>query len=585
MPKNISTKYNVDMSTLTVGELAVLILIVVVLLMMLLAQNETLSPLVSALILAAVLMVTYQLVQYKAKQPQQQVAAPSKEGFQVAATNVTYKDLMVYFTSLSPQSFPGSGLRVLNIANTVPERNVFQLSQQVVWSGRRDEGLNLSGTYMTGPLSSDLGIYGTLPYSIVWYARNRDIAGNEVTRTANIFYLYGNTSDNTGTVFVSVDLVKGETDQRIKVTHGTNTPGVFIKGANTHVVFEADPKFHLYALVKDETSIKLYVDAKETPLVSMTITNNDLQFSNKEMVINKGGLWRGDILSFAAYNRALSLADRNTFLDHVNTGLVKQSALWQASSSRLAQLEAQNASRSNCPFQQNSVCVATCSNVADWSSYSNIMSTASDTCLRDIFAYCDSTSGNSDVSCQAWRRDRLSRVMGCSMSNAPPALTINPDSTRLKTVLEDAVLHAKESTQKDLPLRIVGSSLSQTGPVNSVMTKEDVVQIIKELNLSVPSLGLVASSNASSSNAAVAKTTTTTAATASTTTTPITVAATATTTAPKNIDPATGMVISTVDEQNYDAIIGRYRNDIINQRKQNGTGGGFFSFINNLIGL
>ena len=82
MPKNISTKYNVDMSTLTVGELAVLILIVVVLLMMLLAQNETLSPLVSALILAAVLMVTYQLVQYKAKQPQQQVAAPSKDGIE-----------------------------------------------------------------------------------------------------------------------------------------------------------------------------------------------------------------------------------------------------------------------------------------------------------------------------------------------------------------------------------------------------------------------------------------------------------------------------------------------------------------------
>ena len=581
MPKNISTKYNVDMSTLTIGELTVLILIVVVLLMMLVAQNETLSPLVSALILAAVLMVTYQLLQYKAQQQQQQAlqaGAPGKEGFAVDA-NVAYKDLMVYFTSLSPQSFPGSGLRVLNIANTVPERNVFQLSQQVVWSGRRDEGLNLSGTYMTGPLSSDLGIYGTLPYTIVWYARNRDIAGNEVTRTANMFYLYGNTSDNTGTVFVSVDLVKGETDQRIKVTHGTNAAGVFIKGANTHVVFEADPKFHLYALVKDETSIKLYVDASETPLISMTLTNNDLQFSNKEMLINKGGLWRGDILSFAAYNRALSLADRNSFLGHVNTGLVKQSALWQASSSRLAQLEAQNASRSNCPFQQNSVCVATCSNVGDWSSYSNIMSSASDTCLRDIFAYCDSTAGNTDVSCQAWRRDRLSRIMGCSTSNAPPALTINPNSTRLKTVLEDAVLHAKENTQKDLPLRIVGSGLSQTGPLNSVMTKDDVVQIIKELNLSVPSLGLVASSNAS--NATASNTATRTATTTTTTVTPVTqISAT-----PKNIDTATGMVISTADDKNYDAIIGRYRNDILNQRKQNGTGGGFFTFINNLIGL
>ena len=579
MPKNISTKYNADMSTLTVGELTVLILIVVVLLMMLLAQNDTLPPLVSALILAAVLMVTYQLIQYKAHQPlsASQPSAPSKEGFEVA-TNVTYKDLMVYFTSLSPQSFPGSGLRVLNIANTVPERNVFQLSQQVVWSGRRDEGLNLSGTYMTGPLSSDLGIYGTLPYSIVWYARNRDITGNEVTRTANMFYLYGNTSDNTGTVFVSVDLVKGETDQRIKVTHGTNAVGVFNKGANTHVVFEASPTFHLYALVKDETSIKLYVDASDTPLISMTLTNNDLQFSNKEMFINKGALWRGDILSFAAYNRALSLADRKSFLDHVNTGLVKQSALWQASSSRLAQLEAQNASRSNCPFQQNSVCVATCSNVSDWSSYSNIMSAASDTCLRDIFTYCDSAAGNADVSCQAWRRDRLSRIVGCSTSNAPPALTINPDSTRLKTVLEDAVLHAKENTQKDLPLRIVGSGLSQTRPLNSVMTKEDVVQIIKELNLSVPSLGIAASSNAPNATASNAATTT---AATTTTVTPVTqISAT-----PKNIDTATGMVISTADDKNYDAIIGRYRNDIINQRKQNGTGGGFFTFINNLIGL
>lgn len=584
MPKNISTKYNVDMSTLTIGELTVLILIVVVLLMMLVAQNETLSPLVSALVLAAVLMVTYQLLQYKARQPrqplqQQVVGATGKEGF-VVDTNVTYKDLMIYFSSLSPQSFPGSGLRVLNIANTVPERNVFQLSQQVVWSGRRDEGLNLSGTYMTGPLSSDLGIYGTLPYTIVWYARNRDIAGTDVTRTANMFYLYGNTSDNTGTVFVSVDLVKGETDQRIKVTHGTNAVGVFNKGANTHVVFEASPTFHLYALVKDETSIKLYVDASDTPLISMTLTNNDLQFSNKEMFINKGALWRGDILSFAAYNRALSLADRKSFLDHVNTGLVKQSALWQASSSRLAQLEAQNASRSNCPFQQNSVCVATCSNVSDWSSYSNIMSTASDTCLRDIFTYCDSAAGNADVSCQAWRRDRLSRIVGCSTSNAPPALTINPDSTRLKTVLEDAVLHAKENTQKDLPLRIVGSSLSQTGPLNSVMTKDDVVQIIKELNLSVPSLGLVASSNTT-----VAKpTSTTTTATTATTVTPVT-PVTQISSTPSSIDSATGMVISTADDKNYDAIIGRYRNDILNQRKQNGTGSGFFTFINNLIGI
>jgi len=583
------------MSQVSWIELTVLLVIVLVLLLLII-YDDVVDIIQSVIILVAVFVVTYHLLQYK---------LGSKEGFKKTAyiedfdvipaatqapakADVSYTNLKVYLSSLSKNSFDGSGVLINNIADTDTSHHTFVLSKQVAFDASGMSGIPLNKTYITGPLSSSLGINGLLSYSIVWYARTK---GVDNTNAGNMFFLYGNTSDNSRTPYLSVDLIKDSPStgvNTIKLTHGNipNTPTnkfpdtTFVENA-TNSTFKAiecsatttttcSPNWHLYVLVKDSNAVTLYVD--NAAILQMPITDSftqdDLEFSNKNMYINRGGHWNADLMLWMAYNRAITAADMANIKVHISDQTTQQSTMYQNAQAIIQQYQAKEIARSQqaqtCPFVKSDICSVYCDTVNDWTSHSNIMKNSSDQCLRTIYHYCDSKDGKNDPGCLNWQKDRISSVLGCSMSNS--TITVNTDSSRLKDVLQTAVDNVQTMRDRTSPLRIVGSHIMNTDHSisESILTKNDVIDIIRELNLSAPGINALSSSvNLQGSNVHLGY-------------------------LPGDVNPNTGMTVgidnnkSKSEDQRYEEIISRYRKDVIDSKK---TDNGFFTVLNRMLGL
>lgn len=328
---------------------------------------------------------------------------------EVIPTNLC-ENIELYLTTTGHNSFDESSLTWKDIhrePDTRTTRN-FTFSALPPFGQSKYDGIQMNNITIKGPMSIDMGIRSTDNFSFVWYASIASISDTYIP----FFALHANTWSN---ILIEVGF-RGST-LVIKENFDTDTTlneRVFTYPAN------AIGAYKLFAVVKNQTSLKVYVDCAQQPLyVSSTqsgntqatgnpqttpsnsssptyevaIASNDILLSNKEFSIKSVPM---TLRTFALYRKAIDVS----FMQSLKTYIENRRITLNDSYIDLLDQVRQSENRASCALQDTSVCSRSCPQVTNWTNMNDIMKNASDGCKAAITTYC--TNNTTDPFCNCW---------------------------------------------------------------------------------------------------------------------------------------------------------------------------------------
>lgn len=227
--------------------------------------------------------------------------------------------LIVYLTIYNKVSFDNMGKTWYNIATIKKDgtcekdnNTLFNFELAPVFS--RLTGLYLGNNRIIGPLSSSLGIQFHNTYTIMLACKHGNLLVHDQNDEIELLKLYANSSNNNG---ISLYIQRNS----LQNNNNTQTGNLLFQYANVfpydckvdpshnYINFDKDT-LTFYFIVKDTDNIRVLMMTETSnviyPILKFTVSNTDINFSNKEMGINRLLNWNGSMYSFAVYDRALS---------------------------------------------------------------------------------------------------------------------------------------------------------------------------------------------------------------------------------------------------------------------------------------
>lgn len=315
------------------------------------------------------------------------------------------KNLTIYLTTFNKQSFNNMGRSWFNISPRKTDINsIFSFESAPLFS--RTTGLYLGNNRIVGPLSSELGIQYNNTYTIVLCCKHGNLVVDEKTGDIEIFKLYANSPNNNGlTLFIKKGSVRNENNTLTGslLFQYANFDPVICKIDNNHDLINFDKDvLTFYFIVRDIDNIRILTMNEKSnkihQILRMPVKNMDVNFSNKEIIINRLSNWNGNILSFALYNSALTDEHVSNFYVHFTEEYLKNidpnfTRMLGQYNDTINLLH----TMSKCPFDE-STCKQ-CEVVQNWTDISAVAN-APLSCKSSINTYC-STNPSHNL-CKCW---------------------------------------------------------------------------------------------------------------------------------------------------------------------------------------
>jgi len=484
-------------------------------------------------------------------------------------------------------------------------------------------GISMKSQTVTGPKSMELGyssnggryIDGTSSYSIFWYAKNTGLdftipPGSDTTATSidlppvNYFTLHGISANSSVAarcylnVNISPNQTTGNWDKPVVNTISLNVQhsdkdslSYFNKTLNDFVQessqFLFDRNYHLYTFVRDQTQIYLYID-NILVASSKLIDNTMAQLSNKEFVWNDNGNWDGYLMMFGVYDKALTINDINLLIKHIDDVVAETSDPYLYATNTLAQTTSNLTKSMECPFKGQAFCTSKdCADMTDWRFPQNlILNEKNAACLKDVISYCNSgTNASSSYECGLWTQNTqtlLAKLLGDThetasgnissttiingstneqaqqMINKLAGVNISRNSPAVR-YLEQAMQNTNDPATK---AQIAAMIAKQTATSDSVEINLNN-QAANDLNSSFAALQSDVNSNTFSHLRNVGE----------------------------NMDLTPSLVSNIgnnstlTDDQKYQQILSLYKADVLKKQTGGSGSGGFFAWIENLLGM
>jgi len=341
--------------------------------------------------------------------------------------------MTMYVTCFDERSYPDTGGKLWknvidkNVQGASPvSSSLFQdthLHFTTTPNFTRREGFFLGNNSLSGPYSYQMGIRGDMAFTVTTMLRfTGDMVQQEQQQTTEeeqqqtegaaedlvLFKLFANTPGNNGlSLYIKPEDggVENVDERRRKISK------MYVRFGDAHefhcvtspeagnVTLNADDNY-LFVIVKNYNKFKVHilnVNARDDPKLTVVDASMDVddtvRFSNMDMVINEGGRWNGNIVTFGAYDRALGDREVTTLHDHYTSIYQRQDSAFADMANQMESLR--RAKR--CPYDEPTC--ETCGNVKDWTDTQNVIAVVNEQCKDAITTYCRANPGKAQCSC------------------------------------------------------------------------------------------------------------------------------------------------------------------------------------------
>lgn len=327
------------------------------------------------------------------------------------------RNLTVYYSAFSTNSFPNSSRRWYNIAPfftspqstcpdvTMEDTNMFFLE---VPSFSKDNGFSLGNNKILGPKSYEMGFSANDSFTMFFTLRFNEFPVTE--KSKEIFRFFANTRTNNGIsmFFDSVSSVVNEmANVSLMFSFGEETWSTSLETINMAYIY-----FFVIQKNGHTISVNVYPNIGDLSSSSSFVTNifnvkldlnTDVLLSNKEMVINGNQTLQANIFNFGIFNRAVMEHTISDLYTNIQKEIQKGNELLQDMNSTIAELQNQIQQSKQCPYDVNTC--ASCPGITDWTNMSSVILGATPECLNAINTFCNKNPTNSLCSC--WNPQNL----------------------------------------------------------------------------------------------------------------------------------------------------------------------------------
>lgn len=333
--------------------------------------------------------------------------------------------LVLYTTAFNNRSYGGNGKSWINIAKkktqtatTTPppaptdsttcktEAKSLDFDMSPVFS--RKTGFFLGSNRLVGPFSNSTNIQFHNTYTIVLVVKHGNLIINDNDKEIELLKMYANSPNNNG---LSMYIRAGSLQDINNVQMGSlmfqyadMQPMMCLKAQQDTLMNLDKDELMFYFIIKDIDHVKVVYMSEKTndvkTLRTIDISHNDINFSNKEMVINRMVNWNANLFNVAFYNFALSDQDVPAFYNHVMDEYMKSND--PSFSKVLSKYNTTLDYLTNllkCPYD-TATCNA-CSTITNWLDPNQLMM-ASAECKAAVNSSCSTNS--KEMMCKCWDR-------------------------------------------------------------------------------------------------------------------------------------------------------------------------------------
>jgi hypothetical protein len=320
-------------------------------------------------------------------------------------------NLNSYLTVFNKTSFNNMGKIWFNISNIKQDgtchdsdNSKFTFDLSPIFT--RTNGIYLGNNRIIGPLSNALNIQFHNTYTIVFACKHGNLQVDNKNEEIELLKLYANSPNNNG---ITMYIEKGTLDTDNNTQVGTlmfqyaNYPPYRCKVDKDHNFINLDKDtLTFYFIIKDTDNVRVLMMAEGASriylILKFNISNIDITFSNKELILNRLLNWNSTIYNFAIYDRALIDEQVINFYSHIMAEYIKNldpnfnTMLTQYNDS-IGLIQ----SLLKCPYDKT-VCT-NCSSVKSWCDTNQVMNSSSQ-CRKSINDYCANNTAN--PLCKCW---------------------------------------------------------------------------------------------------------------------------------------------------------------------------------------
>lgn len=359
--------------------------------------------------------------------------------------------LVVYLTVFNKSSFNNMGRTWNNIAGIKPDgtcptsdNTLFAFELAPVFT--RKTGLYLGNNRIIGPYSNSLGIQFYNTYTIVLACKHGNLLVDNKNTEIELLKLYANSPNNNG---LSLFIQKGS----LKNDNNTQTGTLMFQYANheplmckvdkhhTFINFDKDVLTY-YFIIKDTDNVRILMMNEQSNIIyqilKFNISNTDVTFSNKEMMINRLSNWNGNLFAVAVFDRAISDENVSLIYTHVLNEYIKNiDSNFSTMISQYNDVLAYIQSLLQCPYDPT-VCNA-CSSVKKWTDITQIMN-APVQCRKSINDFCANNTAH--PLCKCW--DTSSSLFNSDTCRMYRAMFSGEKSSCLDSLTAEDIAFLKE---------------------------------------------------------------------------------------------------------------------------------------------
>jgi hypothetical protein len=312
-------------------------------------------------------------------------------------------NLVIYNTSFNTASYK-NGLSWNNIcANKTASNSLFTFDNAPVYS--RQIGFYLGNNRIIGPDSSLLNIDFNSQYTIVLVCKHGNLVTNN-NDEIELIKLYANSPNNNGiALFIQGNSLNNANNIQtgtLLFQQGNADPlPCLMSSFDTTLNFEKDV-LTFYYIIKGNDNIRILTmnEKKNTinELLKFNISNTDINFSNKEFVINRFKNWNANIFNFAVYNSSLTDDEITSNYNHILSEYMKYlNPNFQIMVKQYNETITILSNFLKCPFDK--ITCDACNTITKWNDTSQLIS-ASSTCRKAINDFCSINTTN--PLCKCW---------------------------------------------------------------------------------------------------------------------------------------------------------------------------------------
>jgi hypothetical protein len=319
--------------------------------------------------------------------------------------------LVVYLTAFNKTSFNNMGRIWYNIAKIQKDgtcesadNSIFNFEMAPVFS--RKTGMYLGNNRLVGPYCNALNIQFHNTFTILLVCKHGNLLVDDKNSEIELLKLYANSPNNNGlSLFIQKGSLKNDNNTQVgnlMFQYAQHDPQTCkVDKDHSFINFDRD-SLTFYFIVKDTDNVRVLMMNENSnaiqQILKFTITNTDVTFSNKEMVLNRLLNWNGNLFNFAIYDKALSDELVSSFYTHIMNEYLKNidpnfTVMLSQYNETLDILQ----SLTKCPYDKN-VC-DNCTSVGRWCDMNQVLNSSLQ-CKKSINDFC--AANTSHPLCKCW---------------------------------------------------------------------------------------------------------------------------------------------------------------------------------------